>query len=490
VLKANLCLTLLGRNMPPEIAFGKQTAVDGKSYLRLEGSSTVYVTGDELRALLARKVDDFRDRRLTEYDAVHTTKFSVKTAAGEIEASKKGDCWEIHKPLQARADDRKTASVIDAVLGVRIVSFVSDKAAGLDPCGLAEPRAKVSFWTETEDKPVILELGAQDPKTGNTYGRLSTRDGIYLLPSGIGKLIALTPDDLRDRHLLRVDMDIVDRITIENAGQPKLALQRKQEDWVQIDGTTVHPANTARVQSFVRALQDREVSAFVTDVASDLSKYGLDHPRERLTFSSYSSENTAETRAGDHPFLSVDFGNSVGKTVYARVADEPFIVSVSKTFVDAIAAGPAQWRPLQVFQFKPEEIVSLEIEVSGSLASAATHPRLSLVRSATAWTPAPGTPPAIVNDVPVRSLVNTLATLQAVRWNPGDASVEPVDGTTPPNTESETIAFKTAAGATHKLTLGPRASDGTCKAMLEGDSASFVVSGPDESALRLAPVKP
>lgn len=489
VLNANLRLKLLGKNMPPELLFGKQTAVEGQSYLRLDGATTVYVTDDELRALLARKADNLRDRRLTEFDAAHTTRFSVTTPGGEIELAKKGGDWELHKPLQARADTGKTASLVNAVLGVRIVSFVSDKAAGLDSCGFAEPRAKVSFSTLTEDKPVVLELGAHDAKTGNTYGRLSTRDGVYLLPAGIEKLIDLKPDDLRDRRLMRLDMDIVDRIAIDNAGQHKVALQRKQEDWVQIDGTAAHRANSARVQSFIRALQDCEVTAFVTDVASDLAKYGLDQPRVRLTFSSYSSQNTAETSAGEHPFLSVDFGNTDGKSVYARSGDEPFIVSVNKAFVDAIAAGPDQWRPLQVFQFKADEIVSLEIAFTGGPANAKARQGMQLVRSGTTWKPAPGTPAEAVNDVQIQSLVNTLAKLQAVRWNPGDGSVNPAEGTQPASAEAQTIAFKTTAGTSHKLILGPRTPEGTCKAILAGDSSSFVISAPDESALRLARAK-
>ena len=53
--------------------------------------------------------------------------------------------------------------------------------------------------------------------------------------------------------------------------------------------------------------------------------------------------------------------------------------------------------------------------------------------------------------------------------------------------KQEKITFKTADGKSQTLLLGPPPStaDKMCQAMLEGDSAVFAISGPDESALRL-----
>ena len=45
----------------------------------------------------------------------------------------------------------------------------------------------------------------------------------------------------------------------------------------------------------IDALQNERVTKFVEDVASNLPKYGLDKPQLQLTFSSFASENTAET---------------------------------------------------------------------------------------------------------------------------------------------------------------------------------------------------
>ena len=483
VTQSNLRLKLTGQRMPPELWFGKDTAVEGKTYVRLENGGSVFVTGDELRKLLVRKADDFRDHRLTEGDAAHTTRIAVRTAAGEIDLTKAGDHWGLNKPLRARAEDRKVSEFVNALLGMEIVAFAADKGANLNTYGLGEPRATVMFWTLSEEKPLVMDLGAQDEKTGAIYARLSGRDAVYLLPKRIERLFTLTPNDLRDRHLLRVDLDIVDRFTIEGADKPKLVLQRQRENWVRRDAGAATPVNTAKVLSLFKTLQTREVGAFVADIASDLPKYGLDHPQMRITFASYSTENTAETTAGEHPFLSVSFGANNGNSVYARVEDEQFIVSVDKAVLEEIDSDPVAWRPLAVFNFKPEELTALEVNypaVGGTTARQA----VSIVRGGGKWQAAPGASAGPVNSTNVQSLVNTLTTLKAVRWNTRR------DHSLAAKATSVVLAFKTAAGKTFSLFLTPPVAGVPCSASLEGDSGSFVISAPDESALNLSLVTP
>ncbi len=80
----------------------------------------------------------------------------------------------------------------------------------------------------------------------------------------------------------------------------------------------------------IDALQNERVTKFVEDVASNLPKYGLDKPQLQLTFSSFASENTAETKAGEEPFATIAFGKEEGDNVYARLTDEPFVVAVRR----------------------------------------------------------------------------------------------------------------------------------------------------------------
>src|SRR6185436_907779 len=125
------------------------------------------------------------------------------------------------------------------------------------------------------------------------YARFAARGFVYALPKKVEEIFNTKPDDLRDRHLVRIDTNILDRITIESPAGEKIVLARHQEDWA-IASLKDAPANSTEVRRLIDLLQNEQVTKFVEDTASDLAKYGLDKPAAQLTFSSFASENTPE----------------------------------------------------------------------------------------------------------------------------------------------------------------------------------------------------
>src|SRR6202030_4867495 len=74
----------------------------------------------------------------------------LKTGAGEMDLQKKGDHWEIVKPLHARADDQKVSDLIAQVTTARIEQFVADDRGDLHPYGLAEPRGSITLFGQDD----------------------------------------------------------------------------------------------------------------------------------------------------------------------------------------------------------------------------------------------------------------------------------------------------------------------------------------------------
>jgi hypothetical protein len=215
-------------------------------------------------------------------------------------------------------------------------------------------------------------------------------------------------------------------------------------------------------------LQNERVTRFVEDVASNLAKYGLDKPQMQLTFSSFASENTAETKAGEQPFAAIAFGKEEGDNVYARLSDEPFVVAVHRGLVDQISPDPLQWQ-----EFKPEQIHRVSIT---------TDKELSLERDQSnhwRWVNRSGE----INQANVQSLVNTLSNLHAVRW---------LGATTPQHAFEKphlVLTFTSSSDnkASHKLTVGAQNNDGTWCARVDGREGTFAISNSDWSILKLPP---
>ncbi len=471
VVKAKLRLKLLGKEMPPEILIGKDAALEGKVYVRLENSKDVFLAAKNVRDDLAKKPEEFRDKKLTDLTTAQISGAVLKTAAGEMEMQKTGDHWEIIRPLRARADDQKVGDFLAQFTTARIEQFVAEDRGDLRAYGLAEPRGSVVLFTPEDKQGQTLQIGAPNDKAKDqVYVRFAPRSAVYTLPKKIEELLNSKPADLRDRHLVRFDPNVLDRLTIEAPGKAKTVLARDGEKW-KIANRNNQPANASEVTRLLETLRNAQVTRFVADVASDLPKYGLDQPQLQVTLSSFASENTAESKAGEHPFATVSFGRLEGEEVYARVGDEPFIVAVKRGLLDNIFADPLQWQELAIFSFKPEQVHRFSV---------VTDREVTLLRGANDdWTQANGTGP--IEKVNVQSCLNTLTSLRAVRW--AGAAV-PLTAFAQPQIA---ITFTTSADdkQLHKLLIGAPTGNGMWLAKVDEREGAFVISNPDFQALRL-----
>ena len=466
-----LRLKLLGSNAPPEIFFGKDAALEGKMYVRFENSKEAFLATQSVKKTIDKKPEDFRDRKLTDLIMAQVVRVVLKTSAGEMELQKKGDHWEIVKPLHTRADDQKVSDLIAQVTTARIQQFVADDRGDLHPYGLAEPRGALTLFAQGDKQGQTLQIGGVPEKEKDqVYVRFSPRGFVYTVPKKIEETLNNRPNDLRDRHLVRVDTKILDRLTIDAPGKWKTVLARRDENWT-IASRNNPSANPSEVRRLIDTLQNEQVTKFVEDVASNLPKYGLDKPQLIVTFSSFASENTAETKAGEQPFASVAFGKIEGENVYARVGDEPFVVAVRRNLLDQIFADPLQWQELSIFNFKPEQIHRVSVM---------TDKESALVRAANnQWNWAKESGP--INQTNVQSLLNSLATLRAVRWI---GSTTPAHGFDKPQL---VVTFTTSPddSATHKLTIGAATPNGMWFAKVDEREGTFVISNPDLNAFKL-----
>jgi hypothetical protein len=484
-----LKLKLLGHDRPPEILFGKDAAMEGRMYVRFQNSKETYLASQSVRKDIDKKPEEFRDKKLTDMSSAQVRRVVLKTPAGEIELEKKDTHWEILKPLRARADDQKVNDLISQITSARIGQFVADDRGDLRPYGLAEPRGSITLFDQEqrrdqkveigesikvagrEDKGQTLQIGAiPEKEKDEVYVRFAPRGSVYTLPKKIEGILNTKPADLRDNHLVRIDTNILDRITIDAPGKTKTVLARKDGNWT-IANRNNAAADSGAVRRMIDALQNERVTQFVEDVASNLPKYGLDKPPLQVTFSSFASENTAETKAGEQPFATIAFGKEEGDQVYARLTDEPFVVAVRRGLLDQISADPLRWQDLSIFKFKPEQIHMINVT---------TDKELSLERDQkNQWHWVKGS--GAINQANLQSMLNTLSNLYALRWLGPTTAQQGLDK------PQLVFSFTTSADnkRSYKLIIGAQNNDGTFCARVDGRDGTFTISGSDFTKLKL-----
>ena len=486
--KGDVSIKVSGKNSF-ELLIGKETAVEGKIYMRVEGKDTAYVASKDLRDQATKSVKDWRDRKLSDLTATQVNKVGIKTAKGEFEVEKTSNHWSLTRPFKGRADDQKLIDLISNATNPRIEDFIAD-TKDLGAFGLNEPRATVTFHAEGVKEPVVLQIGdakksdkpeekkdgdkkepATPPAPTHVYVKLSSRDGVFTVPAAIESLLTAQPNDLRDQSLMRVQTDMVDRITLEAPGRGKIVLGRNGEEWVRkIEKQNDTPVNGGAANKLLSDLTTMKVTRFVKDVAGNLKEYGLDAPVATVTLSSYSTEGTPETKPGDRPLAKLMLGKFEGDAGYAKLDDEPFIVAVPATLLEEIWTDPLQWQDLKIQELKSEDVASFEITRTG-------QPALAFQRDKDKkWKLAKGD--GTVSQGAADSLVNTLANLHAVRW--AGATAAAAQGLDKPNV---IVTFTLADKKAGKLTIGSNTPEELWHATLDGKTGTFLLSKPDFDAL-------
>ena len=473
-----------------ELLLGKDSAIEGKFYVRLQGQPAVYVIRNALRNQLTRKADDFRDHKLASIPTQSVQKLTVKTNEGELELERKNSHWDLIKPMRARGADSKVNDLLAAVLNANLTQFLP--AAPSPEQGLSEPRATFTFQVEGQSKPVILHIGATpagDENKDKSFAKISTRDAVTILPNNAFEpLLKTRPNDLRERKLLRVESDIVDRITIEPAGKPPIVLARKAETWIHKMGDAEGPLREGLAAKLIADLQAAETVNFVADLAPDLTPYGLAQPQLSVRLSSFASGNTAETQAGEKPIVTVLFGSVEGDHGYAKLDDEPFIVAAPKTLLasiptellDILPAAPLE----AVVEFKKEAVEGIQTVFAGKstrLEKGADGWTVSSGTQATVEVPATTTKP---DPTAIEGFLDYLIELQAGRRTGTHESL--IKALETPLLSITVTLQKAAPAQKVSISLGHPIKDGSFPATVTGKEGVFLLNEASEAALEKA----
>jgi hypothetical protein len=405
--KSRLRLKLDGKQMPAELQFGQDTAVQGKCYLRVADDDAVYVVSNDLKSIVSKKPEEFRDHRMTPFLTTLINRAIFRVSDGEIELAKEQDDWVLMRPIKARASNDAVMNILTKINQTQIAKFVSDNKINPGSFGLDSPSNVITLFGDEQHK-FQIDIGSPVPSNpGSLYAFLPQRNSVVELSNAFANLFNITPNDLRDRKIARLNSDLIDRVTIEKLDQSKLVLGRDEDRWRFLSPISA-PANSGNISRLIQEINDGEVSAFVSDTATDLTKYGLDQPRLKISFSSYSTDNTAEANAGETVLATLAFGNSENGATYARLEEEPYIFSISDQLVAGLPTTEFSFRTLDVLDLRRDQLVSLLIERRGEEPA-------ELVRSMEGKWILEGREDH-QNDAQVQLFLNTVTGLRAAAW--------------------------------------------------------------------------
>jgi hypothetical protein len=418
VLRSHLILRCIGKQTHVELEFGGETAVEGSCYVRIDSKDPVFVTEDDLKNLISKPPDFFRDHRLNPFLDPEIDRIVLTQAAGEIELTRQQDQWQIERPIKARASQVAVSRMLKKISDTPVLQFQNEESGG----EIETENAPGAITLFSGQSKVKIACGAPvSNQPGHIYVRVSDRPSTFIVDESLAQTLEQKPDDLRDPKIVRLNPDLIDRITITTKGQTTAQLGRQEGRWVITDQNNA-PADADAVESLLNTLNSNDVSRFVSDSASDLTSYGLDTPALVFAFSSYSSENTAEENAGETRLATLAIGRHEDENYYARVEEEPYIVALPKRVVDQLPTNDFSFRSHQILNIPRTDLVSVDVTKNGSTVTLTRNPKGQWIVQGQNGSQ---------NDLAIQTFLNTLSGLQTSAWVsekslPGEPPVEAI----------------------------------------------------------------
>ncbi len=370
-----------GRPRPAQVLqVGK--AVEGKGglvYVKRGDQDDVVAVEGRVLAGLGSDPNPFRSPKVADIDPARVVHFQVKTEGKAFDVMRTGNDWVIVRPTAARADRQAVQDFLKALVGLETSIYLKPEAEAT--AGLANPALVLKVWEVADPRPgaaavspdapaLVLQVGRRDAATRSLYGRVEGDKTILALPETAGNFLPRTSLALRERLVLAVATERVERLVFEGQGRrvalnaPVLkveAFQNAPIGWWMIE-PVAGPADADSVGRLLKVLASLRVDGYAVESADDLAPYGLKNPLLTLTWSLPADLSAGPTppkpgppahRLEDHSLL---VGGQVPGRLgsrYAKLDDRPLVFTIGG---ETVATIDAEYRDHHVLTFDPDRI--------------------------------------------------------------------------------------------------------------------------------------
>ena len=277
----------IGTAVPPPQ--GQENLGPRQVYVKPIHQGGIYTVSSDIYTLLNKSVFELRDKRVLDFQRGDTIRFEIQRGTEKIVGIKTGtiagndEIWELQTPIKIKADAQAVSDLLYGVDSLEAVAFVSNSTENLSQYGLKTPAMQVAFTLHGQKTPAVLHIGnyRQDD---TVYVKAKGSERVVRVKRGLIDKIAMGVTWLRDRQILKFNIDDAIRLTLASPDDVPLTCKRLSTNW-RLTAPVKEDANNAEVNAIIYELNDLKAEAYVSGETHDVSAAttGLDAPILQIT---------------------------------------------------------------------------------------------------------------------------------------------------------------------------------------------------------------
>lgn len=380
----------------------------------------------------------FADAKSDKIDQV-----TVKSVSGDkTTIQKQAGGWQITQPAPVAADEAELSGITSNLASLEVQRVVDEQPADVKQYALDPARIEVTFKQDGKERALLL--GQKTPTGSDIYAKVPDKPRVFLVSSFLESTFNKSSFDLRDKTILKIDREKVDRMEIETP-ERTLQVAKQGTEW-RITSPVEARADFGAVEGIIGRLNTTPMKSVAAADAADLAEYGLDKPAATVRVTSGSAQ------------AGLAIGKSAGDgVVYAKDLSRPLVFTVESALFDELKKPAGDFRVKDLFDSRSFNTTRVEIVRGGQTMA------FERAKGQDGWkqiTPAPK--PA--DSAKVEALLTALTSARATSF------ADSIAGTGLESPEL-TVAVAYEDGQKHeKVAFGRKGSD--VFARREGDAAA------------------
>ena len=256
--------------------------------------------------------------------------------------------WAITEPNQLAADQSEVSSFVQNLVGTSVNSVVDQHPASLKDFGLDPPVTTVNATTSGKPAQFTLRIGDATPTNDAVYAQVAGDPRLITLPSYGKSSLEKTLFDLRDRRIVTLDVDQLQRLEVSGGGKSYNLAKNPDGQWDLVLPPPVR-ADNFTVDNIVSQFRARPMMSILAEDKKNSAQYGFGNPTLTAKLSSAAGNQTLVVGKKD--------GNNYDAT---NSALEP-VFTIGGDFVTALQKDPADLRDKNLFSFSSFDAKTIDI---------------------------------------------------------------------------------------------------------------------------------
>lgn len=381
----------------------------------------IYSCAGDITSIFQDGFKFMRDHRPLYFNPLTLQKILIRADQGKFTLARETpqSPWRIVSPGDLPTDPDAMKTLLEGLYELQ-ASKVYDRAAVTSVAGAPSAKStQIIFTSFGSEEETVLDISPpESPEATEVKATVSDRPNtvfdLPLKPAPNLVTLANLPlsiSGLRDTKLTNLNIRGVEGIIVQSSNSPDILISRAlRRPWmVTIEGKT-QEANEERLFALLKTMTEGRAIGFESDVATDLSPWGLNQPFMKVIFTG------KEQGSG----IEIAFGTDGKGQFFANRTGSLTVMKVDSTIVDAIPRRPYEWRESRVWSVDRLNLLAIGRREGND-------PPINLLYNFNTeeWTANQDTKDITTRLIASRAnfMLTTLEGLKATRWlSPNDAS--------------------------------------------------------------------